>query len=444
MTKFPPAYLAFVLALLLSRTAVGAPSYGLEYHLDLSAAPELARVSLTVSQDDGTLRQLNFHADDTRFAQFDAGENLTREGERYEWRVPPKGGTLSWRAPITHARGGGALDARLGKRWALFRGEDAFPAMASRTLKGAESNARLTVALPPNWTFVTAWPEADQGYALDNPARRFDRPTGWMIAGRLGVRIDRIAGVRSTVAAPRGQNVRRQDILAMLNWSLPDLVRLLPSFPTDLLVVSADDPFWRGGLSGPSSLYLHAQRPLISENGTSTLLHELFHVGFARAGGSRDDWIVEGLAEYYSVVLLRRAGTVTASRHAKTLRSLARWAKQSGPLRGARSSGARTARAVGVFVALDDEIRKQSDGQYSLDDVVRRLASGDGALSLDELRATVRELTAVPSKVLSRVASTKTAADRGPLPRLANLPAAGRTEAAAATGERVGASAVSP
>ena len=42
-----------------------------------------------------------------------------------------------------------------------------------------------------------------------------------------------------------------------------------------LLIVSAGDPMWRGGLSGPSSMFLHSDRPLISENRTSTLLHEL-------------------------------------------------------------------------------------------------------------------------------------------------------------------------
>lgn len=413
MTYRPLVSLALALSVFVASAATGAPVYTLEYHLDLAAAPEPARVSLTVRQDGGELKELSFSADDPRFERFDGGADLKRKGERFVWRVPKKGGTLTWYAPITHARANGELDARLAKRWALFRGEDVFVAMASRTLKDAQSKSHMTVALPKDWSFVTAFPEAGKGYVVDNPARRFDRPTGWMIAGHLGVRIDRIEGVRVAVVAPRGQNVRRQDILAMLNWSLPDLVRLMPWFPDDLLIVSANDPFWRGGLSGPSSLYLHAQRPLISENGTSTLLHELFHVGFARAGGPLDDWIVEGLAEYYSVVLLRRSGTVTASRHDKTLHSLARWAQKSGPLRGERSSGARTARAVGVFVALDAEIEERSGGKYSLDDVVRRLATGDGPVHLDQLRAAVKALIGVASTVLAEVADEKTSPDPG-------------------------------
>ena len=50
-------------------------------------------------------------------------------------------------------------------------------------------------------------------------------------------------------------------------------------------------------MSGPGSLYVHADRPMISENGTSTMLHELVHVAMGVSGSAHDDWLVEGLAE---------------------------------------------------------------------------------------------------------------------------------------------------
>lgn len=373
----------------------------LEYVLDLTEAPDAARASLTVTQSDGGLRALSFTASDARFAGFEGGEGLAQADDRWTWSVPATGGTLTWRAPITHVRANDALDARLGKRWALFRGEDVFPSMASRALVDTRVSATLSVKTPGDWSFLSSLAPADTGFLVEDTPRRIDRPSGWMIAGELGVRIDRIAGVRAVVAAPKGHSVRRQDTLAMLNWVMPDLVRVLPDYPTDLLIVSAEDPFWRGGLSGPSSMYLHADRPLISENGTSTLVHELFHVGFRRSGGEQDDWIIEGLAEFYSVQLLRRSGTTTASRYGKTLRSLARYAKKSETLRGPRSSGATTARAVGVFVALDEEIRRASDA--SLDDVVRALAAGEGDVTLEALRRTVQAITSKPSSVLAGI-----------------------------------------
>ena len=49
--------------------------------------------------------------------------------------------------------------------------------------------------------------------------RRFDQPTGWIVTGALGVRRERIAGVRVAVAGPVDHNVRRLDTLAMLNWT---------------------------------------------------------------------------------------------------------------------------------------------------------------------------------------------------------------------------------
>src|SRR3546814_11955514 len=81
-----------------------------------------------------------------------------------------------------------------------------------------------------------------------------------------------------------------------------------------VVFVSAGDPMWHGGLSGPRSLFVHADRPLISENGSSTLMHEMVHVVTGLRAVSGDDWIVEGIAEYYSMVLLNRSGMLSDAR----------------------------------------------------------------------------------------------------------------------------------
>ncbi len=97
-------------------------------------------------------------------------------------------------------------------------------------------------------------------------------------------------------AAPEGESARRQDALAFIKWNLPKLLDVFPDFPKRVLIVSAGDPMWRGGLSGPASIFLHSDRPLISENRTSPLLHELVHVALGIRGDNESDWIVEGLA----------------------------------------------------------------------------------------------------------------------------------------------------
>ena len=100
------------------------------------------------------------------------------------------------------------------------------------------------------------------------------------------------------------------------------------------------------------------------------------------------DWIVEGLAEYYSLEALHRSGTVSTARFEQAHRTLADWAaREAGPLDAPRSSGATTARAVGVLRKVDAEIRAASGGRQSLDNVVADLAAQPKAVTLEMFRA---------------------------------------------------------
>ncbi len=124
------------------------------------------------------------------------------------------------------------------------------------------------------------------------------------------------------MASPEGSGLRSNDVLAFTRWTLPSLVEVFPQFPARLLIVSGAPDMWRGGLSGAASIYLHADRPLISQNGTSSLLHEMVHVASGLHGTGGADWIVEGLAEYYSLELLRRSNTISEQRFDAALRRL--------------------------------------------------------------------------------------------------------------------------
>jgi hypothetical protein len=213
------------------------------------------------------------------------------------------------------------------------------------------------------------------------------------------VRRDEIGATRVSIAAPTAQGARRLDMLAFFRFTLPSLQAVFPDFPARLLVVSAGDPMWRGALSGPGSLFVHTDRPFISENGTSTLIHELVHVAMGARSAAGADWIVEGLAEYYSLELLRRSGAISESRYAKSHARLAEWAKQAGPLEVDRSQGAVTARAVGIMRALDEEIRRVRGGQAGLDDVLRLLPRGD-ALTTEGFRAAAERVAGRPLSAL--------------------------------------------
>jgi len=210
--------------------------------------------------------------------------------------------------------------------------------------------------------------------------------------GEIGVRRETIAGTRVAVVAPEGQGVRRMDMLALLNWTLPELNAVLPDSLPRLTIVSAGDPMWRGGLSAPASMFIHANRPLISENATSTLVHEVFHVSLGVTASNGYDWIVEGLAEYYSLDLLQRGGAITARRYQRAFERQTQWAEDANQLCGDRSSGAITALAVVTFRQLDQEIRRKSASKLSLDNVVAELANSHSRVSLDSLQKIVVDL----------------------------------------------------
>jgi len=247
---------------------------------------------------------------------------------------------------------------------------------------------------------------------IDNPRRRFDQPTGWIVMGDLGVRRERIAGMSVGVAGPVNHSLRRMDTLALLRWTVPELARLLPEVPSRLTIVSAGDPMWRGGLSAPQSLFLHAERPLISENATSTLLHELMHMSLGLQAHDGYDWIIEGFAEYYSLQLLQRSGTISSERYATATADLAEWAKQAETLCGPTSSGATTALAVGVLATLNDEIMRTSDGEADLDQVARELWKSDDKVDINRLEKAVVAVTGVKPDTLhsSRLPGCRTIA----------------------------------
>jgi predicted metalloprotease with PDZ domain len=207
--------------------------------------------------------------------------------------------------------------------------------------------------------------------------------------------------VRVIVAGPLNESVRRLDMLALLNWNLPKARRLVPDMPKRILVVSAGDPMFRGGLSGPNSLFIHADRPLLSENGSSTLVHELVHVATRLEGEKGADWIVEGIAEYYSLKLLWRSGTLDDHRYKQTFRKYEMWAEEADRLDVEIARGPITARAVGIMRKLDHEIYKKTKHDKSLDDVVRMLVSAEQKVSLEQLQKAVIEVMGEPADALS-------------------------------------------
>jgi hypothetical protein len=341
--------------------------------------------------------------DEKRYRNFRSTDPIEVHTREVIWRPQGKASRLSYEFVVNHERSAKAYDSYINKEWALFRGDKLVPRARVTAKRGLNSRSSLRFVLPKGWSAITSYaPATTQLIPIEDPDRRFDRPEGWILAGNIGIRAEKIGHVQATIAAPVGESARRQDALSFLNWNLPHLTEVFRDFPARLLIVSAGDPMWRGGLSGPASLFLHADRPLISENRTSTLLHELVHVATRLRGDHESDWIVEGLAEYYSVETLRRSGGISERRYVQSIQEMQRWASRSESLFAATSSGPTTARAVLALIAVDREIRAQTAGKKSLDDVARILGSEGGTLSLERLQKIGAKVAGRPLASLER------------------------------------------
>ena len=391
--------------LLLSLPAFAATQkVDLDYRVRFLPDSDQAEVSITLEKGE-RVRSLDFNlGDDGRYSDFETDGQWSQDvAGRGKWQ-PGKGkSVLSYRVQIDHERKSGRYDARMTKDWVLLRGDDLVPAAKLDQQDKTELVSRLQFDLPKGWKSVeTGWPRIGKNrFRVDNTQRKFDRPTGWMLAGKLGTRRTRLGDTEVAISAPVGEGMRRMDIMTFLTFVWPQLQQVFPRDPNKLLIVGAGDPMWRGGLSAANSYYMHADRPLVSENGTSSLVHELVHVFGRIYGRERSDWIAEGLAEYYAIELVRRAGGISEERYQKIREQLIDWSKPVNSLRTDHATGPVTARAVLLLQELDREIRQKTKdkGNLSLDDVTRGLMRLDRVSTQDFIDIT-ENVIGGPSKTL--------------------------------------------
>ncbi len=368
------ALLGFAASALAQPAPPRASAYLVTFEARVVPSERLAHASIRVGAGALAIRFFEFQIDPKRHVDFRGDGKIVVNGAVVRWVPPARGGAIRYTFRLDNLRTSSAYDARCAEDWALFRGDDLFPPTRARASIGAVSRSTLRLRVPEGWKIAVPYARLTDGsYQVDNPVRNFDRPVGWFALGRIGVLREHIAGSRVAVAGPVGQGVRRHDILALLRWTLPKLKAVLGELPDRILIVSAGDPMWRGGLSGPNSVFLHADRPLITPDVTSPILHELFHAVTRARAGADGDWVVEGLAEYYSLELLVRSRGVSKRRHERALDAIERKGRNA-PLAGKRSSGPATARAVTVLRALDAHIRDETSDRMNLDAVVAVLA----------------------------------------------------------------------
>jgi len=335
-----------------------------------------------------------------------ASGELHREGDGWRWAPGGPYGHLQYTVATDRTRGSQQrYDSYKTDRWLVTRGRVLFP-RAQVTFRTAQQDPRLgsrkaqgflVFQLPKGWTASTAYSRQPDGTFRLPEASSVAVPRGWFALGEIRSDERDIAGVRFEIARVPGSRLDPDATFAFLDATFPLLLKLLvppgsPTTPQKLLVVSAPDPMWRGGISGQRSLYLHGDRPLRDVDRTSPILHELFHILQPFRPAADADWIVEGLAEFYSLELQRRAGLIDNKAYNKALRSFRKYGLWGVDLRQQRDNAATNNSAPLVLHALDQQILKRTGGMRRLDDVLALAAN-------EKQRLTTRRFAALCSKV---------------------------------------------
>lgn len=394
------AWCAVLLVLAAAAAQAASKQYRVDYTVRFVPGDGSAQVTIQTTPQTGRLIELDLAMPPAVYRDVRGEGSVQRNDERIAWQPPREGGSLRYVVRVDRPRDGGQFDSRITKDWVVTRGDRLVPPARVRATKESGSDARLHFELPSGWQDVeTPFTRVKGGDFAVRGKHKFDRPVGWIAAGGLATMREGIENVRVNIAAPKGERIEHVETFAILRQAFPDMLEAFGKLPRKLLIVRAGDPMWRGGLSAPDSLWLHAARPLISENGTSPLLHELTHVFTGIRGGERDDWIAEGLAEYYSLDIGRRAGLISRQRFDKAIAAARYDGESVRTLRDADSTRDRTRKAVALFADLNAEL--QSHGS-NLDALVQRLMKR-GAVSLEQLREDAASLQDEPAKSLDNV-----------------------------------------
>lgn len=393
MTRYPAKLLLLLLVACSSPGWAGEPpTFHAQFSLEVVAGAERGLGTLTIKQTGQAIKNMRFNMPAARYRLLEADGISRNEGGIVYWEPPLGEGSLRYEVVLKQPRGKG-YDGLVTPDWAIFRGDDVFPPARVVFEDDVSSSSGLTLDLPDGWKGVTPYAHDDVGgWQVHSPGRKFQRPTGWIMAGKLGIKRDNIADIRLMVAAPTGARAQRVSMLALLRWNLPWMSSHTPVSPQRLLIVSGPDPLWRGGLSALNSLYVHADLPLISEDGSSPLLHEIAHVLFPVNAASNEDWIDEGLPEYLSLRALKETGSLSSARYNSAISHFRERGRRVSSLYGSTSRGDVTARAVALFHDLNIELEDASGGKKDMLDLTLLMMEYSEALTLDTIRRLATDL----------------------------------------------------
>jgi hypothetical protein len=324
---------------------------------------------------------------DARTTDVSGTGRLAWEGRTLHWTPGGPYAHLSYTVAIDHRRPptGPRFDGYAAPDWIATRALHLFPEIHVNFHPGADharSQARLLFHLPRGWrSAATGERLGTETYAVQEPGKRFDRPRGWFLLGHIARHRRTVAGMTVTVGTAPGTGLDPHRLLRLYARTIPLLAGPLGPPPPRLLVVSAPDPMWHGGLSGEESFFVNGRIPLRSPDKTSTYLHELFHVWFPLRVAADGHWISEGLAEYYSLALQHRTGRLSDQAFARGIALFRRFGHWGMDLSRTHEPAALNNSAPLVVYWIDREIGRVTGGQHGIDDAVRTLVHDESPLT---------------------------------------------------------------
>ena len=354
------------------------PTFNVDYVVRISRRdPGVAHVRWLLAGID-EIRSFRLVFRDDRTSDVTGTGTLIWQGRTLTWTPGGPYAHLGYRVAIPRVRSSGPrFDSWATRDWVATRALHLFPEINVSFHEGtraASARARLVFRLPRGWRSAAAQAPLGEGiFAVEEPGKQFARPRGWFLLGDIGRHRRRIAGMDVTVAQAPGSALDARRLLRLYQHTVPLLAEILGPPPARLLIVSAPDPMWRGGLSGEDSFFVNGRIPIRSADKTSSYLHELFHVWQPFRPASDGRWISEGLAEYYSLALPYRAGRLSERSFARGVSLFARYGRWGIDLSHTREPAALNNSAPFLMYWLDQEIRVATEGRRTLDDVVRTL-----------------------------------------------------------------------
>ncbi len=382
----------------LTATAASKETFSIDYIVTVSAkTPEVAHVRWELAGIE-EIKNLTLRFPASRLKALHGSGTFRPIAGGVLWEPGGPYAHLTYQIDIAHVRGQhGRYDSYAGRDWVVTRAHDLFPRIdivSDPEHPAPKSRARLIFRLPPGWrsaaALTTLGPDV---YRLDEPGKILDRPRGWFALGKFTLHRQEIASTMVQVGCMPGSALHAPELFHFLGGGLPALQKLLLADPQTLLLVSAPDPMWHGGISAEHSFYMHAGRPLRTPDKTSPWLHEIFHVLQPYKPAADADWIEEGLAEFYSLELQRRAGLLDSADYTRALGYFERFGQWHVDLTQQQDNAATNNSAPLVMYAIDQRIQHATAGKKRLDDVVTELARQGGDVDTARFLHTVNRIS---------------------------------------------------